>query len=161
MTRLLFTVFSIVLFFSSCKKDNPTPVIANDYLAQFEAIPTDKYYDTDIISEAGLEISGSWKFESSSGGFHGGGYTPDFDLLLLKPNAIFGIVRNDSLLVTGKIEISPGSVQRTAFTFKSDSTDMSTNLLFDPYKFPSVLNDTLTLWSECCDRFDEILVKER
>jgi len=160
MRYLIFSILSITILFTGCTKDTTNPNSVGDYRAQFDAIPIDRYYDNDILSENNLEISGTWKFESSSGGFHGGGYTPDFDLLLLKPNAIFGIVRNDSLLATGKIELSQGSGQRLAFTFDSDSTDLSTNLMFDPYKFPTVINDTLTLLSDCCDRFDEILVKE-
>ena len=98
--RHFLSILFITLCFVGCK----TEEIA---LKALDAIPETKYYPTDIIPEQLSGIYGVWKVVRTSGGFTGSGYTKDFDYLILKKNGIFGIVRNDSLLTSGKLTLLP------------------------------------------------------
>ena len=105
-------------------------------------------------------INGIWEVVGTAGGIHGGGYPPDFELLLVKPNAIFGIVRNDSLLASGKIEIQSDTLSDLLVHFiPGDSLPPTIQILWDYEKYLIVKSDTLVLFSPCCDRYDTILKK--
>ena len=132
-----------------------------DFLPRFDAIPADNYFDADILSDHS-EIYGKWEVIGTSGGFAGTGYPIDFDELHIKPNAIFGIVRNDSLLTTGKIDLVDNQSVDLAINFvpEDDPNELMIQLMYDTEKFVIFQSDSMSLNSFCCDRFDTHLLRK-
>jgi len=133
-------------------------------LKKLDVIPATKYYSDDIFFDSNQSIYGVWKLISTSGGFSGSGFEKDFDYLLLKPNAIFGVVRNDSLLGYGKLTLLPNSPvfynNSIHCSFDFDQT-ANVQLNADPEKYISLKNnDTLNLTAPCCDRYNIQLVRQ-
>lgn len=153
---LLLTMLALAVF--SCCKDDPSV----GYLKMIDDIPANKYYDHDVLADKGFEqLNGVWKVSSTSGGFTGAGYTPDFDYLLIKPNAVFGIVRNDSLITTGQIKVidDPAFDLFVHFISEVPAEQTGVNIIDDYEKFIVIQGDSLSLYSTCCDRFDTHLRK--
>ena len=106
--KLLLVLVLSCLVFAACDKDNePNP----DYLELIADIPSDTYSQADVFQNVAPEIYGAWEVIGSSGGLAGTGYEQDFDVLLIKPNDIFGVVRNDSLLTTGQIFLGTDTLE--------------------------------------------------
>jgi hypothetical protein len=148
----------MILFFVSCKTDE----IA---LKALDAIPETKYYSSDIIPEQQSNIYGVWKVVRTSGGLAGSGYTKDFDYLILKKNGIFGIVRNDSLLTSGKLtplpEVAMYLPNGILCQFDSEKA-VSLELCADPVKYIRLVNkDSLDLIAPCCDRYNTHLIRKK
>lgn len=138
----------------SCKRSDSN----TNQLALLDSVPETKYFNTDPFAGKHSGINGIWEVVGTAGGIHGGGYPPDFDLLLVKPNAIFGIVRNDSLLASGKIEIQSDTLSDLLVHFiPGDSLPPTIQILWDYEKYLLLKSDTLVLFSPCCDRYDTIL----
>lgn len=133
-------------------------------LKQLDGIQSTKYYQTDIIPPAYQSIYGKWKFTGTSGGLVNGVIKPDFDYLLLKPNAIFGIVRNDTLIAYGKLSLLPDiqTIYINSLHCKFDF-EQNTNLELsgDPDKYIRLINnDSLSLNAPCCDRINAHFVRQ-
>lgn len=133
-------------------------------LKQLDGIQATKYYQTEIIPPAYQPMYGKWKYTGTSGGFINGVVKPDFDYLLLKPNAIFGIVRNDSLIAYGKLTLLPDikTIYINALHCQFDF-DQNTNLGLsgDPEKYISLINsDSLILTAPCCDRINAHFIRQ-
>jgi len=148
----------MTLFFVGCKTDE----IA---LKALDAIPETKYYSSDIIPEQQSNIYGVWKVVRTSGGFAGSGYTKDFDYLILKKNGIFGIVRNDSLLTSGKLSLLPEVAMYLPngilCQFESEKT-VNIELCGDPEKYIRLVGkDSLDLIAPCCDRYNMHLIRKK
>ena len=92
----LFLLFAVTFLMLTCKKDQQEPV------SPWDSISTQKYYDTDLFTD--LPIYGKWEVINTSGGKTGAGYAQDFDYLLMKPNGIFGLLKDNDLIVSGKIK---------------------------------------------------------
>ncbi|MEQ1744392.1 MAG: hypothetical protein ABMA02_03125 [Saprospiraceae bacterium] len=148
----------LVALFVSCQKEESEVGPALDI---FKAVPATKYHATDILKDKPYNIYGNWRVVSTSGGIHGGGYTPDFEYLLIKPNAVFGIVRNGELVTTGKIEVinDPDFDMLVHFVSDKPTSEINLHLLHDFEKSVEIHADTLSLVSPCCDRFDTHLKK--
>jgi len=158
MQTTLRSVALIALFltaFFSCKKDCPENEIG-PALDEFKAIPASRYYPTDVLQGKPFNLYGYWRVIGSSGGFHGGGYGTDFDYLLIKPNAVFGIVRAGELVTTGKIEVVDDPDFDLLIHLVSDkpASDVNAQIIHDHEKFVVMRSDTMSLYSTCCDRYD-------
>jgi hypothetical protein len=148
----------MTLLFVGCKTDE----IA---LKALDAIPETKYYSSDIIPEQQSNIYGVWKVLRTSGGFVGSGYSKDFDYLILKKNGIFGIVRNDSLLTSGKLTLlltialyMPIGIH---CQFESEKI-VNIELCGDPEKYIRLVGkDSLDLIAPCCDRYNTHLIRKK
>lgn len=129
------------------------------YSNAFE-IPKNKYYITDYMPAEYKICYGNWKAVSTSGGFNGGGFTLDFDHLVLKPNGIFAILQNDSLIAYGKMVLEKkGEMLNCRFIFDGKS---KMELANDYEKFFQLAHpDTLILVAPCCDRYNIKLVREK
>lgn len=150
------TIFTLFIGVVSCKKESNK----SDY-SSFDDIPFDKYYSTEILNSSHTSKYGSWIVYSTSGGFSGQGYTSDFDKLLLKPNGIFGIIRNDSLITYGKIVIKNQTGQELFVDFVSEDGNTEFEILNDNEKYLSLRsNDSLDLVAPCCDRFSTHLKRQ-
>jgi len=152
LTLLLATLWS-------CKKTEQNEI--GPALDEFNALPANKYHPTDILQGKPFDLYGNWRVIGSSGGIHGGGYEIDFDYLLIKPNAMFGIVRNGELVTTGKIEVVNDPQFDMLVHFISDKPyeEVNIQLVYDYEKFIGIQADTLSLYAPCCDRFDTYLKK--
>lgn len=147
----------MLLLFTGCKTEDL-------YINKLDFISVDKYYSSDIIPDSFKDIYGIWKVSGTSGGFGGSGFGKDFDYLILKPNAIFGIVRNDSLIGYGKLNLLPTiptiyiNALNCEFNFeKSASIELST----DNEKYIQLIGkDSMDLISLCCDRYNYHLVRQ-
>jgi hypothetical protein len=155
--KCILKVLLFMVLLTSCKTEDL-------YLKKLELISTEKYYTTDIFADSTQNVYGVWKLTSTSGGFIGTGFKNDFDYLILKPNAIFGILRNDSLIGYGKI-----TLLQNGTTFYNNSIhcqfdfDQITNIQLntDPEKYISLTkNDTMNLIAPCCDRYNFHLVRQ-
>ena len=69
------------------------------------SIDSSTYYSDEIIPDDYKMIYGKWKLYDVSGGLSGGGHDPNYDYLEIKSIGIFGIIKGDSLLEYGKIEL--------------------------------------------------------
>ena len=147
MKLLYFLAMASVFLIASCKKKNDTA-------QTFDSISTDIYYSAEILDPQYTSAYGTWGVYGTSGGFAGNGYPKDFDKLLLKPNGIFGIVRNDSLLTHGKIVIKNQTAQELFVEFVPETQIQGIDLLADNEKYMQITNDTLHLTAPCCDRFN-------
>jgi len=157
--RWINVIVLLTLFFVGCKTDD----IA---LKALDAIPETKYYSSDIIPEQQSNIYGVWKVVRTSGGFVGSGYTKDFDYLILKRNGIFGIVRNDSLLTSGKLTLLPDLTMSPVnkgihCKFESEKT-VRIELCGDSEKYIQLVGkDSLDLIAPCCDRYNTHLIRKK
>ena len=102
-------------------------------------------------------IYGSWTIEEISGGFSGGGYEPDFDILIITERMHYSLFFHDTLLSEGKIEIIEQPTDHLKIEFKSgkNSGDLLTGWEKEVY-----LNlDTLVLNDDCCDMYSYFFVR--
>ncbi len=153
------TLVYVIIFLSltGCKTEEL-------YLKKLDIIPADKYYSTDILPDSAKNIYGTWKALQTGGGIAGTSYKPDFDYLLLKPNAVFGIVRNDSLIAYGKLTLLADNTMHIndVWFLKFDFDQVANIELFygaEKY-FKLIGNDSLDLMAPCCDRFNTMLVRQ-
>lgn len=146
-----------MIFFSSCLKSN----LQKDYTVLLDSISSQKYYQYEELFAENLQLYGTWKVIGTSGGFSGQGYEADFDYLVVKPYLIFGIIRNDSLISTGKIEILNQDENEFFVNFKSDQEPekVGIQLIYNSEKYIFFSNDSLTLYAPCCDRYNTHLKK--
>ena len=127
-----------------------------DYSSQLDSIASQKYYPSEIFNETHIAVNGIWKVIGTSGGIAGSGYKSDFNYLIIKPNGIFGIVRNDSLITTGKILIKNQSDSELYVDFvpEIDPDQVRIQMIYDSEKYIELRTDTLNLNAPCCDRFN-------
>jgi hypothetical protein len=145
------------LIWCSCGKDD----FVDPKSALLKSVPADRYYKTDPLVGPNAQLYGVWEAVGSSGGLHGGGYALDFDFLLFKPNAIFGVVRNDSLVAWGKLDILEDPAFDLLFNFvpEGDPQASGVHIMHDRQKFAVFRSDTLFLNSPCCDRLNTVLAR--
>lgn len=123
-----------------------------------DSLAPDTYYSSEIIPADYLKIYGKWKLYDISGGFSGAGYEPDYDYLEIKSVGIYGLLRNDKLFEFGKIELYNFDERTTDFLqirFIPDPSAGNNPNMFPPEKYLELRgNDTLTLYSPCCDMYN-------
>lgn len=151
MKTSMFTLIIFILagLFTACDEESvPIPQVLDD-------VESNKYFDTEIFSLNDLKIYGTWKIFDISGGLHGSGYAVNFDYLVIKKVGIYGFVENDNLLEYGKI--SPALWNPTDLRLEVDfeKDEQSGSFFTDSEKYVQYSgNDTLHLYSPCCDRFN-------
>jgi hypothetical protein len=102
-------------------------------------------------------ICGSWTIQEISGGFSGGGFEPDFDILQITSKMHFSLYFHETLLSEGRIEIIEQTTDklRIEFNSKNNSGDPLTGWVKEVY-----LNlDTLVLNDDCCDMYSYFFVR--
>lgn len=102
-------------------------------------------------------IYGSWTIEEISGGISGGGYEPEFDILMVTERMHYSLYFHDTLLSEGKIEIIEQTTDKLRIEFKSGKN--SGNLLTKWEKVVYLNLDTLILNDECCDMYSYFFVR--
>ena len=148
-TGILIFLFSI----AGCEETDNRP--AKSYL---DSVNSEKYYTSEIIPYSFQKIYDTWKLVDISGGIHGGGYEPDFDFLEIKRIGIYGLIRNDSLFEYGKIELDTfdhATIDMLQVKLVPDFNSSLNDYFHDPWKYIDLKgDDTLNLFSPCCDMFD-------
>jgi len=102
-------------------------------------------------------IYGSWTIEEISGGFSGGGYEPNFDILKITERMHYSLYFQDALIAEGKIEIIEQTTDNLRIEFKSgkNSETPLTGWVKEVYLNP----DTLVLNDDCCDMYSYFFVR--
>jgi len=122
-------------------------------------VDADKYYKNEIFEDNYRDIYGAWALRAISGGFTGTGFSPDFDFLEVQRIGIFKIVRNDSVLAYGKIQIEEQKGDAVTVAFKPEKTLQPVSI-FDSEKLIDLRKDAMNLFSPCCDRYNYHFVRK-
>lgn len=124
--------------------------------SHLDSIETGRYYNDEVVPTGYEKLYGTWRLYAVSGGFSGAGHKPDFDYLEIKRVGIFGVVRRDSLVGFGKIEVA-------TFDPSADEQMCQIRLVYDTqteFMHPSEKyaqlsgTDSLNLISPCCDMYN-------
>ena len=100
-----------------------------------------------------LDIYGIWELYGVSGGVNGGEHELTFDFLEIESDGIYRFIRNDSIIEFGRIKIDEQTNETLLITFEPDAN--SETFMYDPVKNINLFGeDTLSLDSPCCDRFN-------
>jgi hypothetical protein len=150
--RYLSIIFLFCLDFTACQKDK----MNGDFALLMQNLPSQKYFSSDVLNGKNQGIYGTWKWNGTSGGFAGMGYQKDFDYLVLKPNGIFGVLRNDSLISYGKLLVKIQAGNELFVEFVPDETPglVSVEITSDREKYINFDKNNLNLDAPCCDRFN-------
>ena len=139
---------------TSCEKETD---VVNYFLDGFKE---DKYYDSEIFNEPYLDIYGKWDLYGVSGGLHGSGHEPTFDFLEIKRYGIYGFIRNDTIIVFGKIIIDERTNETLLIAFEPDEN--SEIFMYYSEKYVNLYGkDTLSLDSPCCDDYNYHFIREK
>lgn len=154
---ILLIILAVLLF--SCKKDDIQSVKTMD------SFKGNSYYSQEIVPAAFNSLYGKWGLEAISGGFTGGGHELNYRFLYLKPYGIYGITKTDSdtLIEYGRFETDtinqdmPGMLK---LKFIPDHYS-ETSLISPPEKYAYLSNDSLVLYSPCCDMYNYHYIRYR
>jgi hypothetical protein len=115
-------------------------------------------YNTEIFESQFKMIYGSWELQRIETGW--GEIAPDFDYLVINPFGTFSILRNDTVLANGKIEIVVQDKKVLDIKFVTNS-NRNLDLLSDNEKTIEFKNDNL-IWmlAPCCDRSNYLLKRK-
>jgi hypothetical protein len=150
-THFLYLLCIMIAF--SCEKDSSTIPGNHDKQGFDNAINKHQYYNEEIFPGEYIGIYDRWRLDGIGGGFTGGGYSPDFEQLVIEEIGIFKFYRNDSLLAYGKIEIKEQNENGLKVSFLLDSS-LSKMDFFDMEKYVYLNDSLLVLYAPCCDRFN-------
>lgn len=121
-------------------------------------VDTEKYYQDEIFADRYKNVYGSWSLRAVSGGVTGETFSPDFEYLQIQKIGIFKVFRNDSILAYGQIKIEEKKDNSVRIAFMPDQAAKDVSI-FESGKIIDLRNDTLNLFSPCCDRFNYHFVR--
>lgn len=141
----------IVVGFYGCQKDEHQKL--SGYL---DSIKSNKYYSEEIIPLEHQTIYGKWQLLRVTGGWGGVELEKKYEYLELKSKGIYSLIRNDSIVEYGKLELAPNNTSRSlALYLRPDYADKRSSYLIIPkFYFNIQGTDTLNMISECCDLND-------
>jgi hypothetical protein len=123
-------ILTVIMLMFSCKNKEQDEMF--DPNSVLDSIPENKYYESDIFQNENTEIYGVWRNVSrTQEGINGPvSLSIDFDFLVVKPNAIFGIIRNEELITSGKIElVDDQNINLVNFICESDKSEVNVQML--------------------------------
>src|ERR1035437_3177979 len=122
MKRFIYLICLLSLF--SCRKEQEKPASS-----LFDMIETTKYYNAEIFTDSNLKLYGQWRFlyiYDDAGFIAGPGkIDPDYDYLMIKKYGIYGKIKDNKIIETGKIEVVKQNATMFEINLKS-STNNST-----------------------------------
>ncbi len=132
----------ILLLLFSCQKESvKTPALLID------AIPGTKYYQTEIFSADNLKLYGKWQFlyVYNDAGIAGGPgkVNATYDCLEIKEYGVYGMVKDNKLIETGKIEIIKQENFQLEIKLNPDIKDDKTNS--PEYYYVTYKNDSIIM----------------
>ncbi len=152
MNRIIKSITFILLIVSLMSCDS------EGRISNLDSVKSDKYYSKEIIPTDFLMVYGKWELFDISGGFSGAGYDIDYDYLEIKRVGIYGLIRNNQLFEYGKIELHKFDDITTDFLqirLVPDPAMGKNPNMFPPEKYLELRgNDTLNLYSPCCDLYN-------
>lgn len=152
-TDLIFTKSDTTVHYPCCQENLNINLI-------IDSLNCNRYYSTEVFNTQNLLIYGKWILTGISGGLHGSGYEADFDYFEVKSIGIYGLIRNDSILEFGKIEIDEQTNENLLINLIPDTN--SDIFLFDSEKYVYFSNiDSLELRAPCCDRFNYHFIRNK
>ena len=152
----LLILCAALFFLTACDDDNQPAPSETDLLAKLDFLATDNYRTSDTLNQVFPGFYGVWEVTGTGGGFAGTGYEQDFDLLLLKPNHIYGLVRNDSLVAYGELQLNP-QANYANLNFVRDensATDEFINLDRSSSMAVQLSGNSMTIGQAAFDGFD-------
>lgn len=147
----------VLIVLLSCEKEEKSKF-------HLTSIGSNTYYSDEIIPEDYKMIYGKWKLYNVSGGFSGGGHDLDYDFLEIKNIGIYGLIKGDSLIEYGKIELNNIDDYNSEFlpvnlipTFYNSENPH----IHPPERYINLSKDSLNLISPCCDMYNYHYIKVR
>lgn len=102
MRKLIYIICLLSLF--SCRKES-----VQSATSLLDTISASKHYNNEILSDTNLKLYGQWQFLYifADAGIAGGpGKTnPDYNYLVIKKYGIYGKIKDNKVIESGKIEI--------------------------------------------------------
>jgi hypothetical protein len=119
-----FRYFLILLSLMSCNK-----AAIDTSTVSIDSIPETHYYDKEILLANNLKIYGAWTFlniYSDAGIIAGPGkISPTYDYLLIKKFGIYGMIKDNKIIESGRIQIIKQADNQLEIQLNSDSADSS------------------------------------
>lgn len=142
-----FYVLILVVFLISCTNDSlRTSDLRIDTLSNIDSISTTKYYQNEIFSDGNLKFYGQWQFlyiYADAGIIMGPGkINPTYDYLEIKKYGIYGKVKDNKLIETGKIEIITQDISQFEIKLKPDDKDSVT---YSKWYYVTYTNDSIIM----------------
>lgn len=120
--------------------------------------PDKKFYEADILDKQFVHFYGLWEVKTVETGW--GNLEPSFDYLEVVPFGKFSIIRNDSIILDGKIEILEQNDSLLNITFIA-SEDRGIHLMSDPEKYIDFHTENkIWMTAPCCDRTNYLLIRK-
>ncbi len=121
-----------------------------------DSVETGAFYSEEIIPENYMGIYGQWKLQSIGGGFAGTGFEPNHDFLEIKRFGIYGVLRNDSLIEYGKVQLDTFDTQATHLLQVKLIPESSVESIYSPPEKYIDLKGPgeMELRSPCCDFYN-------
>jgi len=127
----------------------PLFISCNSGYNQEEKVDTSAY-NSEVFEKQFIMFYGSWELQKIETGW--GEIPPDFDYLDIKPFGTFSILRNDTIVANGKIEIINQDENLLNIRFEANN-NITLNLLQDSEKRIIFKNGNLIeMIAPCCDR---------
>ena len=121
MKRIIYLVVLLSLFSSCGNEYESVPA------SLLNSIPTTRYYNNEILSVANLKLYGAWQFLNIydyAGIASGPGkLNPNYDYLVIKKFGIYGKIKDNKLIESGKIEIMKQDNSTFEVNFIPDKND--------------------------------------
>ncbi|MCJ7447152.1 MAG: hypothetical protein MUO72_05650 [Bacteroidales bacterium] len=111
--KKVFTIFFFLNLIPSCKKEEVKFLISDQ-------VTTNQYYSTEIFSETNQKIYGKWRFLCISGGLYPSFHDPTYDYLEIVRIGIYGIIKDNSIEVIGKIIVEKQDDKGLRVVFSPD-----------------------------------------
>jgi len=111
----LISLTSLSLIFSCNKNTDSTSKLLID------TVSMTRYYSNEVLQNTNLKLYGKWKLIKMCGGIAGGcNYPLSFDYLELKNYGIYGLIKNDTVIQLGKIEVLKQTIDTFCVSFIPD-----------------------------------------
>ena len=120
--------------------------------------PDMTYYQNEIINEDFIDLYGKWELKEATTGW--GNLEIEFDYLEIVPFGSFSIIRNDSIILKGRIEAVIQDSNQLKIDFDTD-IESSFELFKDSEKWIVFENkNKMRMVAPCCDRTDYLMKRK-
>jgi hypothetical protein len=126
-----------------------------------DSVPKNRYYDIEIFKADDTLIYGKWMFVQSIGGIAGGEYKPTSDYFEAKKHGIYGVIKNDSLISYGKINIEEKTDDYLFIKLEPD-TNYTYRVGIRRWNYVEHYGSNILILNEgCCDNFIKYFIRKK